>query len=156
MWILHFLPDAFLGFIINSILAIGVVGTFFSFVILNRILSFFPPLANYYRILQVVSIVTLTLGVYLKGGYSTEMMWRERVAEVEAKLKIAEAKSAEVNTVVETKVVNKIKEVKVQGEKIIEYVDREVVKYDNTCPIPKEVVKAHNAAALNKPVEETK
>ena len=156
MWLLHFLPDSFLGFIVNAILAIGVVGTFLSFVVLNRILRFFPPLASYYRILQIASILMLTVGVYLKGGYSTEMMWRERVAEVEAKLKEAEAKSVEVNTVVETKVVNKIKEVKVQGEKIIEYVDREVVKYDNTCPIPKEVVKAHNAAALNKPVEETK
>jgi hypothetical protein len=159
MWILHFLPDAFLAFIVNAILIIGVVSTFISFVILNRLLMMFPPLANYYRIAQVVSIIILLAGVYFKGGYSTEMLWRERVAEVEAKLKEAEAKSAEVNTVIETKIVNKVKEIKVQGDEVIKYIDREIVKYDTKflpgeiCEIPKEVISAHNAAALNKPVE---
>jgi hypothetical protein len=119
MWILHFLPDAFLAFIVNAILIIGVVSTFISFVILNRLLMMFPPLANYYRIAQVVSIIILLAGVYFKGGYSTEMLWRERVAEVEAKLEEAEAKSAEVNTVIETKIVNKVKEIKVQGDEVI-------------------------------------
>jgi hypothetical protein len=119
----------------------------------------FPPLANYYRIAQVVSIIILLAGVYFKGGYSTEMLWRERVAEVEAKLKEAEAKSAEVNTVIETKIVNRVKEIKVQGDEVIKYVDREIVKYDTKflpgeiCEIPKEVISAHNAAALNKPIE---
>jgi hypothetical protein len=159
MWILHFLPDAFLAFIVNAILIIGVVSTFISFVILNRLLMMFPPLANYYRIAQVVSIIILLAGVYFKGGYSTEMLWRERVAEVEAKLKEAEAKSAEVNTVIETKIVNRVKEIKVQGDEVIKYIDREIVKYDTKflpgeiCEIPKEVISAHNAAALNKPVE---
>ena len=159
MWILHFLPDAFLAFIVNAVLIIGVVSTFISFVILNRLLMMFPPLANYYRIAQVVSIIILLAGVYFKGGYSTEMLWRERVAEVEAKLKEAEAKSAEVNTVIETKIVNRVKEIKVQGDEVIKYVDREIVKYDTKflpgeiCEIPKEVISAHNAAALNKPIE---
>jgi hypothetical protein len=159
MWILHFLPDAFLAFIVNAVLIIGVVSTFISFVILNRLLMMFPPLANYYRIAQVVSIIILLAGVYFKGGYSTEMLWRERVAEVEAKLKEAEAKSAEVNTVIETKIVNRVKEIKVQGDEVIKYIDREIVKYDTKflpgeiCEIPKEVISAHNAAALNKPVE---
>jgi hypothetical protein len=159
MWILHFLPDTFLAFIVNAILIIGVVSTFISFVILNRLLIMFPPLANYYRIAQIVSIIILLAGVYFKGGYSTEMIWRDRVAEVEAKLKEAEAKSAEVNTVIETKIVNRVKEIKVQGDEVIKYVDREIVKYDTKflpgeiCEIPKEVISAHNAAALNKPVE---
>jgi hypothetical protein len=162
MWILHFLPDAFLAFIVNAVLIIGVVSTFISFVILNRLLMMFPPLANYYRIAQVVSIIILIAGVYFKGGYSTEMLWRERVAEVEAKLKEAEAKSAEVNTVIETKIVNRVKEIKVQGDEVIKYVDREIVKYDTKflpggiCEIPKEVILAHNAAALNKSIEGTK
>ena len=74
-------------------------------------------------------------------------------------MKEAEAKSAEVNTVIETKIVNKVKEIKVQGDEVIKYVDREIVKYDTKfipggiCEIPKEVISAHNAAALNKPVE---
>lgn len=97
MWLLHLLPDAFLEWIVNVILVIGVVSTFLSFFVLNRILRFIPGLAHYYRIIQVVSIVLFTAGVYFKGGYSTEMMWRERVKEVEEQVKAAEEQSKTIN-----------------------------------------------------------
>jgi len=58
------------------------------------------------------------------------MEWRERVKEAEAKVAVAEAKSKEVNTIIQTKVVEKIKIVKdvqvviqdriVEKEKIID------------------------------------
>lgn len=121
----------------------------------------FPGMASYYRLAQGLSIVVLALGVYLKGGYSTEMEWRARVAELEKKLAVAEEESKKVNTVVETKVVTKTKVIKEKAEEIIRYVDREVVKeivkFDQTCPIPKEAIDVHNEAAkLNKAVEELK
>ena len=150
MWALQLFPDSFLLFIVNSILLLGIVGTFFSFVILNRILRFFPPLANYYRAFQITSVVLLLLGVYLKGVYGTEMAWRERVAEVEAKLKIV------------TKVVKQLELVRTRGDDIIKYVDREVVKdkevikFVENCPIPQVIINTHNAAALNKSIEANK
>ena len=45
------------------------------------------------------------------------------------------------------KVVTKTQVVKQRGEDIIKYVDKEIVKYDNTCVIPKEFIEAHNRAA---------
>lgn len=155
MWILHFLPDGFLSFVINSILVLGLVSTVLSFFVINRILRMFPGMASYYRIAQAVSIAVLTLGVYLKGGYNTEMQWRERVTELEEKLKVAQDESKKANAVVETKVVTKTKVVKEKADTIIQYVDREIVKYDNACPIPKEVIDVHNEAAqMNKVIEE--
>ena len=162
MWLLHLLPDSFLLFVVNCMLLLGVVGTFFSFVILNRVLRFFPPLAAYYHIIQAVSLIILVAGVYFKGGYSTEMAWRERVAEVEAKLKVAETQSKEANVKIVTKVVKQLELVRTRGDDIIKYVDREVstdkevIKFVENCPIPKIIVDTHNAAALNKPIEATK
>lgn len=101
MWILHLLPDAFLEWIVNVILVIGVVSTFLSFVVLNRILRFIPGMAKYYHIAQLVSIVVLTAGVYFKGGYTTEMIWREKVRELQEQIKQAEQRAEEINQALE-------------------------------------------------------
>ena len=112
------------------------------------------PIINQYRIpAQVLGIALLVIGVYWRGGYAVEQEWRERVAEVEAKLAAAEAQSKEENTKIVTKVVTKTQVIKARGETITKYIDREIVKYDEKfapggqCEIPQEFIKAHNAAA---------
>ena len=106
------------------------------------------PLVWQYQLpFKVLGIALLSLGVYFRGGYSVEQAWRERVAEVEAKLKVAEEKSTKENTRIETRVVQKTEYITRRGQDIVQYVDREVAKYDNTCVIPKPFVEAHNRAA---------
>ena len=112
------------------------------------------PVINQYRIpAQVLGIALLVIGVYWRGGYAIEMEWRERVAEVEARVAAAEAKSAEENTKIVTKVVTKTQVIKTRGETITKYIDREIVRYDEKfapggqCEIPQEFIKAHNSAA---------
>lgn len=151
MFLLHLIPDAFILWVTNIVLLLGVALTVVSFFIK------FIPLVNQYKLpLQILGIILLVAGVYFKGGYSVEMEWRAKVAEVEEKLKEAEDKSQKVNTVIVEKVVKKIEIITRRGEDIIKYVDREIVKYDNICPVPPPVVKAHNAAAENKAVKESK
>ena len=157
MWILHLLPDALIAWIVNLILLAGAVTTVAGFFVR------FIPFVNQYRIpVQVAGILLLTTGVYFEGGYSTEMAWRERVQEVEAKLAAAQKQSAEVNTEIVTRVVTQTKLVTQRGDDIIRYVDREVVrnqeviKFVENCPIPEIIVNTHNAAALNRPIEEKK
>ena len=148
MWILHFLPDALILWICNIVLLAGILLTATAFFI-KRI-----PVVNQYRIpAQVLGIALLVAGVYWRGGYAVEQEWRERVAEVEAKVAAAEAKSAEENVKIVTKVVTKTQIIKTRGETITKYIDREVVKYDEKfarggmCEIPQEFIKAHNSAA---------
>jgi len=157
MWILHLLPDALIAWIVNIVLIAGAVVTVAGFFVR------FIPFVNTYRIpVQVAGILLLTIGVYFQGGYTTERAWRERVAEVEAKLAAAEKQSAEVNTEIITKIVTQTKVVKERGDDIIKYVDREVVKnqevirFVENCPIPDVIINTHNAAALNRPIEEKK
>ena len=99
MWLLSFLPSDFLLFIINTILICGVVGT-----ILGFVGSRLPVVGNYANVIKYVSILLLCVGIYWKGGYSVEQEWRQRVAELEEKVKDAEAKSQQTNVVIETKI----------------------------------------------------
>ena len=148
MWILHFLPDALILWICNIVLLAGILLTVTAFFI-KRI-----PVINQYRIpAQVLGIALLVVGVYWRGGYAIEMEWRERVAEVEARVAAAEAASKEENVKIVTKVVTKTQVIRTRGETITKYIDREIVRYDEkfakggVCEIPQEFIKAHNSAA---------
>jgi len=148
MWILHFLPDTLILWICNIVLLAGILLTVTAFFI-RRI-----PIINQYRTpAQVLGIALLVLGVYWRGGYAIEQEWRERVAEVEARVAAAEAASQEENTKIVTKVVTKTQIIRTRGETITKYIDREIVKYDTKfapggqCEIPREFIKAINDAA---------
>lgn len=157
MWILHLLPDSSIAWIVNTILIAGAVTTVAGFFVK------FVPFVNTYRTpVQVAGVLLLTVGVYFQGGYSTEMAWRERVREVEAKVAEAEKKSEETNVEVVTKFVTRTQVVREKGRDIVNYIDREVVKnqevirFVENCPIPEVIVNTHNSAALNRPIGEKK
>jgi len=157
MFILNLLPDAFINWIVNLILIAGAVTTVAGFFVR------FVPFVNTYRIpVQIAGILLLTTGVYFKGGYSTEMVWRERVREAEAKVAQAEKLSAETNIQVVTKLKTRTRVIHKQGQDIVNYIDREVVRdqevirFVENCPIPTVIIATHNAAALNQPIEKNK
>jgi len=107
----------------------------------------FPLLWQYQLPFKILGIALLVLGVYFRGGVAVETEWRERVAAVEEKLKAAEQQSAKENTRIETRVVQKTEYITRRGSDIVQYVDREVTRYDNSCVIPQPFVEAHNRAA---------
>jgi len=140
MWIINWLPE----FIVHLIFITGIVGTIAGFV-----LGFIPFISKYKLPIQIISILLLTLGVYLEGGIAEKNKWELRVKEMEVKVAEAQAKSAVVNTEIVEKVVTQTRTIKVQGEKIVQYIDREVKVYDNTCRVPDVAIQAHNMAAKN-------
>lgn len=149
MWILHFLPDSLILWFCNIVLFVGAVLTLAG-LFAHRI----PVIWQYQLPFKVLGIALLSAGVYFRGGYSVEMAWRERVAEVEAKLEQAQKQSAQVNTVVETRVVTKTKVIKEKGETIVQQVDR-IVPVEKDCAVPQEAIDVHNEAArMNRVIEE--
>jgi hypothetical protein len=148
MWILHFLPDALILWFCNILLLIGLVLTAAGF-FAHRI----PLVWQYQLPFKFLGIALLVLGVYFRGGYAVEAEWRERVAAVEAKLKVAEEKSVDANTKIDTAAKEKIRIIRGQTQIVRQYIDREVVKYDTKfmpggqCEIPQEFVRAHNQSA---------
>ena len=153
MWLMNFLPN----WIFHAILLAGVLG-----LIASLVLKFIPFFNTYKLPVQVLSILLIVTGVWFEGAISNQAEWEARVAEMQVKVAEAEAKSSEANVKIVTKIVKKTKRIREKGDAIISYIDREVVKnnevikFVENCPIPDIIVKTHNAAALNKPIEEKK
>ncbi len=146
---MSFVPDDFLLYVINTILIAGAVGSFLTFFALNRILRWFPAIAPYYLILQIVSAALLVGGIYFKGGYSVEMSWRERVKEAEAKVAVAEEQSKELNIKLEEERKKKQK-VKIEYYNTVKTEIKEVEKVINAkCEIDPQVNELLNKAATN-------
>jgi len=146
---LAFFSDTFLAWIINTILIAGIIGFAVSF-FFGYVVRWLPVIAPYHLLIQVVSIVLLVAGVYLKGGYSVEMAWRERVAELEAKIAIAEQKSKEVNEKIVTVYQDRVKVVKETQVVIQEKIKTVEVKIDSQCKITSDTVDILNQAAIGK------
>ena len=153
MWMLSFVPDSLLIWIVNTILIIGAVGSFLSFFVLHRLLNKIPALAPYYLLIQVVSAVLLVAGIYFKGGYDVEASWRDKIRVAQEKAAIAEQQAKEANVKLNAEIKKKQQVVK---ENTVVYRDRirEVEKIiDKECKVAPEAIDIHNAAAKNKPLE---
>lgn len=142
MWILHFLPDSFILWFCNILLLVGIVATVAGF-FAHRI----PGLWQYQLAFKIGGIALLVLGVYFRGGLAVEQEWRERVAAVEARLAEAEKASAAANAQIETRTQQQVTKIRQRMTYVKQYVDREVVKYNDQCQIPEAFVNAHNQAA---------
>lgn len=144
MWILSVLPD----WVFHSIFLAGIVGLFLAF-----ILSFIPLINRYKLLIQVFSLLLLTIGVFMEGAMTNEQVWQLRVADVKNQIAEAEVKSAKENVKLVEKIVVKKEYIKTRGKDIVKYIDKEIVRYDpkfapgGQCEIPKEFIKAHNDAA---------
>lgn len=142
MWLLSFLPSDFLLFIINTVLVCGVVG-----VVIGFLGGRLPVVGNYANIIKYVSIVLLCIGIYWKGGYSVEQEWRQRVAELEGKVKDAETKSQQTNVVIETKIRERIQRVVEKREVIVEKIKEVEKVIDAKCELDPSVINILNEAA---------
>ena len=147
MWIINWLPE----FVVHLIFLAGIVGTIAGFV-----LGFIPLVSKYKLPIQIISLLLLSLGVYLEGGLAEKAKWELRVKEMEAKVAEAQAKAAVVNTEIVEKIVTEKEYIKVKGAKVVEYIDREVKVFDTNCTVPEVAIKAHDMSASNEaPPENT-
>ena len=142
MFLLHLLPDAFLIWIINLLLVGGLIG-----IVVGFFGSKLPFVGTYARMIQIASIILFCIGLYWKGGYSVESDWRERVAEMEAKIKIAEEKSKEANVVIETKYKDRVKKITETRDVIVEKIKINEKIIDAKCELDPMVISILNEAA---------
>lgn len=137
-WLLTIVPEL----VFHLVLAAGLIGLFVA-VFIKAI-----PIVNQYKLpIQIVSLILVVFGVYFQGALGYKQSVAVEVAELKQKLAEAEAKSAQTNTEIVEKIVKDTEVIREKGKTITEYIDREVVKYDDSCVLPKEVIDAHNAAA---------
>ena len=92
MWFLSFIPDWILQWAIHGLVIVGLVLTF-----VGSLIRFIPVIQPYAMVGKQIGIVLLIVGVFFEGGYATEMSWRAKVNELQAKIKEAEIKSVQAN-----------------------------------------------------------
>ena len=144
-WLLSIVPDSLFVWI-YYIFTIAGCGLY----ICSKLVTWIPMMGQYKLPAELVGVALLVAGAYLFGGYGVQQVWTARVAELEAKVKAAEEKSQQVNTVIETKIVTKVKVIK---ENV--YVNREIIKevagkqLDAQCTLPKSTVSLHDSASRN-------
>ena len=141
MWILHLIPDSFLIWVVNIACIAGL-----SMTILGFFFGWVPGVGRYKTPLQILGIIILTVGVYWKGGYSTEMEWRARVAEVEKKVAVAEAKAKQANTKVQEKIVTKIVKIQEKAAVVSENIRRNKTVINAECKLNDEAINAYNSS----------
>jgi hypothetical protein len=146
MFLLNFIPDAFLLWVVNAILIAGIIGTVVAF-FFGFFVRYLPWITPYRMLLQIVALVLLIAGVYFKGGVGVEMTWRARVADMEAKVAKAEAESKTANENIKTVYVDKVRVVKETQVVIQEKIKTVEVKIDSQCKITTDTVDILNDAA---------
>ena len=140
-WLLQLIPDGIFVWITYLLFGAGVL-----LYVASKLVSWIPLMGQYRLPAELVGIVALVIAAYFYGGIS----YREQIAEMKQRIKVAEEKSQQVNTVIETKIVEKVKVVKQNV-----YITREIVKeaagrqLDAQCSLPRSTVSLHDSASLN-------
>ena len=140
-WLLQLIPDSIFVWITYLLFGAGVV-----LYVASKLVSWIPLMGLYRLPAELVGIVALVIAAYFYGGIS----YREQIAEMKQRVKIAEEKSQQVNTVIETKIIEKVKVVKQNV-----YITREIVRdtagrqLDAQCSLPRSTVSLHDSASGN-------
>ncbi len=140
-WLLQLVPDSIFVWITYLLFAAGVV-----LYVASKLVSWIPMMGRYRLPAELVGVVALVIAGYFYGGIS----YREQIAEMKQRIRVAEEKSQQVNTVIETKIVEKVKVVKQNV-----YITREIVRdtagqqLDAQCSLPRSTVSLHDSASGN-------
>ena len=141
MWILKFLPD----FVFHLIFIGGLLGLGASF-----ILKFVPFVTQYRVVIQVVASIMIAVGLYMEGAISDNTAWVERVHALEKKVAEAEAKSADANTQLISRLAAKQKEIAAVQADAHSRVQQAAASMDAVCPVPATVISILNDATGSK------
>ena len=140
-WLLQLIPDGIFVWITYVLFAAGVV-----LYVASKLVSWIPLIGQYRLPAELVGVVALIIAAYFYGGIS----YREQIAEMKQRIRVAEEKSQQVNTVIETKIIEKVKVVKQNV-----YITREIVRdtagqqLDAQCSLPRSTVSLHDSASGN-------
>jgi len=146
MWLLTaLLPDWLITYFVHIIFVIGVITTFAS-----SIVAKIPFISNYGRLVKPIGIAILLIGVFLEGSWWNERGWQEKVNELEAKVKVAEQKSHDLNVKLDETLKLKNKVIKEKQIVIQEKIREVEKKIDAECKVAPEAINLLNEAAKMK------
>ena len=138
LWLL----TSWMVYIVHIALVIGVIGTFFSY-ILYRI----PFVWQYASIIKLVALPLLIISIFLEGYFYASKSWIEESKKFEKKVKVAEQQSKDANVKLDNALKDKNNAVKKQQIVIQERIKEVQVQVNADCKVSPEAVKILNDAA---------
>ena len=113
---------------------------------ITLMIGLFGWLIKEFETYRPIAVGLIFASLFLIGYKTADKVWQDRVTELENKVAELAAKKEIINTKIVTKIINKELIVKQVVEGQIQYVDREIVKYNDQCKVPPEVITIHNRA----------
>ena len=148
MWMLSFIPDSWIQLAVHIIFGLGVFGLIFTWLIQN-IFNHFTKLLPWIKTIRWVSIVLFIVGLYFEGGIGVESEWRARVAQLQAKIKIAEQQSKDANDKLKNQVASKVKIIKINSASNKESITQNKEVIDAECSLNDKAIVIYNNAVKN-------
>ena len=148
MWMLSFIPDSWLVLAVHIIFGLGILGLALTWVFGN-ILDHFTFISPYVKLIRSLSIVLFVSGLYFEGGIGAETEWREKVAALEEKVKIAETQSKEANIKLQAKFLEKIKIIQKNVVNNKQEINTHKVIIDSECKLNDKAIDIYNSSIKN-------
>jgi len=145
MWfLLSFVPDWFINYFVHIIFGAGVIG-----IVAGAFLSKVPFVSQYGVLIKIVSNILFVVGLFLEGGLQTELAWREKVADLQKKIEIAQQQSKETNAKIEQKVAEKVKNIKDNVNANRQTIENNRVVINAECKLSDTAWLLYNSASQN-------
>lgn len=150
-WMWTLIPTAVMSWIVNGLVVVGIVGVCASWI------ARWLPFVNTYRgPVQLVGIVCLVLGVYMKGGADVEMRWRTQAEELQAKADLAAEQSRVANAKLSEEIRKNQKLTKDVKDAVKAGIKANASKMDSQCTVDSVAIELHNRSSLNQVPRSTK
>ncbi len=143
-WMWSLIPTGVLYWIINLVIVAGAIG-----LVAGWLGRWIPWFGMYARLLKPIGIILLVVGVWMRGGYDTEMAWRAKVEALEAKVKESEQKSRDANSKLSTAVKEKDRAIASAVAATRGTIKQDAAKIDKECKLDPEVVPLLNQLATD-------
>jgi len=138
MFLFDFIPAKALFWGAHIVVAVGIASYFAS------------RFAGLYKVFVApIAIGVFAVGVFLEGVVYSSSSLLKQIGEMQDKVKKAEQQSQQVNTVIQTKVVERVKVVKENTDANVQVVEKIVTKYDNMCTLSNAAISVHDSASQN-------
>jgi hypothetical protein len=140
-WMLQLIPDSLFVWITYALFLTGIV-----LYIASKLVTILPVISRYKLGAELLGVAVLIVSAYFYGGVE----YRAMIADLKARVAVAEQQSREANAELETKTkehLKAIKEAKNENKRIVrETVGRQI---DSQCVLPNSAVSLHNSASRN-------
>ena len=140
------LLSLFTGYIISILSILLVAAGLAGYTAATFFVTFVPAVKAYDKAVQLLSVLLLGTGLFLRGTIYSDDKWAVKVHTAEAHIAELEAKGQTITEVIKVVTEEKIKYVKVRESSILDAIHQNQSSLDTTGVLPPMVIKLYNEA----------